>query len=127
MSYAISNDGQGSRSVSGPDEVGADEYYSDEPAKGLPENVTLDLFRAAIQEHLDEAAKVLGYDDIKSAATYAEEPAVRKFQDEGRALRAWRSLVWEYGYKQIDEVRSGARDLPSTEQLIKELPALALT
>jgi len=69
----------------------------------------IERFRAVIQEHMD-----------------AEEPTVPKFQAEGKALRAWRSLVWAYGYEQIDAVQSGARSLPTPEELIAELPPLVM-
>lgn len=36
MSYAIRNDGQGWRAVSGPDDVGPDEYYSESPVEIIP-------------------------------------------------------------------------------------------
>lgn len=84
------------------------------------------LFRADIQRFMDAAAVAAGYDDMKTAVTYAEEPAVPKFQAEGQAFRAWRSLVLAYGYEQITAIESGARDMPTTEQLISELPALVL-
>lgn len=38
---------------------------------------------ARVQRWLDEQARALGYDDVKSAVTYADEPAVPKFQQEG--------------------------------------------
>jgi len=82
-------------------------------------------FTAAIQQHLDTTARRLGYDDIRSAVTYAEEPAVAKFQSEGRALRAWRSLVWAAGYELMDEVLRGERSEPSIDELLALLPALA--
>jgi hypothetical protein len=83
-------------------------------------------FRAAIQEHMDAAARLAGYDDIKNAVTYADEPSVPKFQAEGQALRAWRSLVWAYGYEQIAAVQSGSRSMPTPEELINELPILEM-
>ena len=81
---------------------------------------------AAVQQHMDDQAKALGYDDIKSAATYAEETAVPKFQAEGQAFRAWRSLVWAACYQIMDEVSAGDRSVPSDAELIAELPALNL-
>lgn len=36
MSYAVRNDGRGFRAVNGPDDVGTDEYFSDEPVEILP-------------------------------------------------------------------------------------------
>lgn len=86
----------------------------------------IERFRVVIQEHMDVAARLAGYDDIKTAVTYAEEPAVPKFQAEGKALRAWRSLVWAYGYEQIAAVQSGDRPLPTPEELIAELPLLVM-
>lgn len=83
-------------------------------------------YRDAVQAHLDGAAKDAGYDDIKTAVTYAEEPSVPKFQAEGQAFRAWRSLVWEYGYAQLDAILAGKRERPPIGEFIGELPALAL-
>jgi hypothetical protein len=79
-----------------------------------------------VQHHLDTAAQAYGYDDIKSAVTYAEEPAVPKFQQEGIAFRAWRSLCWAYCYDVLDAVQSGERAQPEIADLIAELPALSL-
>lgn len=77
---------------------------------------------ARVQQHLDAAAKALGYDDIKSAVTYADEPAVPRFQAEGLALRAWRSQVWAACYAILAEVQAGARTVPTASALIAELP-----
>lgn len=79
---------------------------------------------SAVQSHLDATAQSLGYDDIKTAVTYADEPAVPKFQAEGQALRAWRSLVWEECYKMLEEVKSGNREVVDVAGVIAELPTL---
>lgn len=81
---------------------------------------------AIVQEHMDAAAQALRYDDIKTAVSYAEEPAVPKFQAEGQAFRAWRSLVWAKCYEILDDVNEGKRPIPSDEELIAELPELNL-
>ncbi|WP_208508362.1 hypothetical protein [Variovorax paradoxus] len=78
---------------------------------------------AVVQRHLDEVAKGLGYDDMNSAVTYADEPAVRRFQDEGQALRAWRSLVWAACYDLLDRWSKGQLDEPNADELIASLPA----
>lgn len=49
----------------------------------------------AVQRHIDAQARALGYDDVAAAVSYADEPAVARYQAEGQALRAWRSKVWE--------------------------------
>lgn len=86
----------------------------------------IDSIAAAVQAHMDAAAKAAGYDDVKSAVTYAEEPAVQKFRAEGQAFRAWRSLVWAKCYELLAAVQSGARPPMTAQQVIAELPALNL-
>lgn len=90
-----------------------------------PEQI-IEAMRADIQGHMDAAAKAYGYDDIKAAVTYAEEPVVPKFQAEGRAFRAWRSLVWAYAYGVLDEVKAGDREQPTADELLAELPELVV-
>lgn len=85
---------------------------------------TIEVMRAAIQAHMDTAAKGYGYDDIKAAVTYADEPAVPKFQAEGRAFRAWRSLVWAHAYGVLDQVKAGAITQPTEAEMIAGLPKL---
>ena len=79
---------------------------------------------AAVYAHLNTAAQALGYDDIRAAVTYADEPIIPKFQAEGRAFRAWRSLVWAHCYLVLDDVQAGRLPIPSAQDLIAELPAL---
>jgi len=83
-------------------------------------------FERAIQSHLDAAARDRGYDSISTAVSYAEEPAVPKFQSDGMAFRAWRSLVWQYAYQELAKVKAGEREIPSLDVFLAELPALSL-
>lgn len=82
-------------------------------------------FEQAIQRHLDAAARERGYDSIATAVSYAEEPAVPKFQGDGKAFRAWRSLVWDYAYQELVRVKAGEREIPAIDTFLAELPALA--
>lgn len=81
---------------------------------------------AAMQLHMDTVAHAAGYDSIASAVTYADEPAVAKFQAEGQALRAWRSQVWATCYAGLDQVMNGTRAMPTAAEIIAELPTLTL-
>ena len=83
-------------------------------------------YEHAVQNLMDAAAAEAGYDDIKTAVTYAEEPAVARFQSEGQAFRAWRSLCWAYCYEQLAAVQAGQRTQPTVEAFIDELPVLTL-
>lgn len=80
---------------------------------------------AAVQDVLDKEAQKLGYDSCLSACSYVDT-GVTKFDDEGKAFRAWRSAVWATGYEILDEVVSGKREIPTEEELIAELPPLEI-
>lgn len=98
-----------------------------EPYVPTPEEVaeqTKQQLIWSVQNHLDTAARQLGYDDIKTAVTYADEPAVPKFQTEGKAFRAWRSLVWAACYATLADVLDNKRDVPTVDELLAELPVL---
>lgn len=96
-----------------------------DPPPPTPEQLVA-MYANAVQAHLDSAAKAAGYDNIASAASYATEPAVAKFQAEGQAFRAWRSLCWAYCYEQLALVENEERELPSVQDFIEELPVLSL-
>ncbi|USE78901.1 hypothetical protein NDR89_19900 [Cupriavidus gilardii] len=96
------------------------------PAEPAPRPATVGEIRAAIQAHMDRKAQEMGYDGITSAVTYADEPAVPKFQAEGIAFREWRSLVWQAGYAYLAEVQAGTKPMPTVEEAIALLPPLEL-
>lgn len=99
----------------------------DAPAPVQPDPAVVQAAKVAmVQAHMDERARTLRYDNIANAITYADEPAVPKFQGEGQAFRAWRSLVWARCYEILAEVEAGDRDVPTDAELIAELPALEL-
>ncbi|MNX58011.1 hypothetical protein D3C86_888390 [compost metagenome] len=102
-----------------------------EPAAGAPPELEpveltfeerLKALQGAVQLHLDVTAKSFGYDDIASAVSYADEPAVPQFQLEGQALRAWRSLVWAACYELLGQVQREEREEPTMPELIAALP-----
>lgn len=84
------------------------------------------LYENAVQAKLDGAAQAARYDSIATAVSYSEEPAVPKFQNDGKAFRAWRSLVWAYTYEQLAAVKAGERTQPTVEDFLLELPELEL-
>jgi len=71
------------------------------------EQQLMDQASAILESTLDNKAKEYGYDNIKTAVTYADEPIVEKFQLEGIEFRKWRSLVYAYGYEQLARIESG--------------------
>ena len=98
------------------------EHVADDRGEWVLPTPKAEDFIVAIQSNMDTTAKSYGYDDIKSAVTYAEEPSVPKFQQEGKAFRAWRSQCWAYCYEQLALVESGKREQPTIEAILAELP-----
>jgi len=90
-------------------------------------------YDAVVQARIDSVARSFGYGDpnqpevspILHAISYAEEPAVRKFQAEGRVLRAWRSHYWAACWPILEDVRAGRRAVPTPNALLVELDAIA--
>lgn len=94
-----------------------------DPPPPSPEQI-MKRVEARVQLWLDEQARALGYDDIKSAVSYAEESVVPKFQQEGQAMRRLRSLVWARCYEILAQVQAGQRSIPTDDELIAEMEAL---
>lgn len=93
-----------------------------EPDPETPEQTKVRMARA-LQALLDSTAKAQDFDNIFTAVTYADEPVVARFQIQGAALRAWRSLVWAKGYEVMDAVLAGERPVPTEAELLAEMPA----
>lgn len=121
--HAALLEGQSQGKIIGADGVG-NPVLIDPPAPTQEQVVA--SYSAAVQSHMDAAARAAGYDNINTVVSYAEEPAVAKFQVVGAAFRAWRSLCWAYCYTQLDAVEAQERTQPTIEELITELPPLVL-
>lgn len=109
-----------SRLVSNADVVKMRQSGADIPPV-TPQSVILD-YTNAIQRHMDVVAQAWGYDNIYTAVTYADEPAVLEFSREGKALRAWRSRVWAAARQTLADVQGGNTPLPTVADLIASLP-----
>lgn len=82
---------------------------------------SLSDYEAAVQNMLDAKAKQFGYDDIKSACTYAGDPDPI-FNDQGTKLKAWRSQCWRKCYDVSAQVESHQIDQPTVDELIGMMP-----
>lgn len=80
---------------------------------------------AAVDAHLNAAAKAKGYDSIITAALRAALPA-SPFHDEGVAFGTWMDLVYAKCYEVLAQVQANAIAEPDEAQLIAMLPALQL-
>lgn len=97
-----------------------------EPTAEEQQEILIERFRSAIQSWMDSEAQKLGYDNVLSACSYINTGNAR-FDAEGEGFRQWRSAVWAEGYKLIDEVIAGQREVPDDPaDVIALLPELVI-
>ena len=84
------------------------------------------LLTDTVQSLMDTKAQSYHYDNLTTAVTYADEPAVPKFQEEGQAFRAWRSQVWASAYAILADVQAGTRGFPEVSEVPSLLPPFPL-
>jgi hypothetical protein len=79
-----------------------------------------DAMNKAIQQHLDNKAKELRYDNMMSTRSYTgyENP----YQDEAQKLAVWCSDCWAKAGEIEADVLAGNREMPTVDELIAELP-----
>lgn len=80
---------------------------------------------AAVDEHLNSAARSRGYDSILSAALRAALP-LSPFHAEGLAFGNWMDSVYAKCYEVLAAVKGGEVDEPTFDELLTMLPALKL-
>ena len=78
---------------------------------------------AAVQAKLDSEARTHNYDGILSLCSYATslDPV---FKDEGQAGVDWRDACWRTAYTVMADVKNGLRAVPTSTELIAELPQM---
>lgn len=77
--------------------------------------------RAAVQAHADLTAQAYDFDDIGEAVTYADEPAVPRYQVQGKAFRAWRSVLWNAFDSLLAEINAGVAPVPADKDALIDL------
>ena len=81
------------------------------------------MLTKAVQDYMDATVQDRGYDGIATACTYATSTDTT-FAAEGTACVAWRDKLCRHCDDTLAEVLAGERDIPTTEELIAELPEL---
>ncbi len=76
----------------------------------------------AVKAFIDAAAQALGYDNILSAISYADDATVPAYQSQGQSLRAWRANVWKDATATLNAVSAGTTPAPTAAALILTLP-----
>lgn len=80
-------------------------------------------FTDIVQKWMDDIVKKKNYDNVGSVVTYINSTDA-VFKAEAVAVNEWRDKVWRHCYSVVNAVVSGERAIPSTNELLKELPAL---
>lgn len=84
---------------------------------------TVEEYRAAIQDMLDDAARAKLYDNGLSLSTYVNSTNAQ-WAAEAAAFVAWRDAVWAYAYTELAKVEAELRSIPTVEDFLAELPEI---
>lgn len=79
-----------------------------------------EYFKAAVNQHLEDTAHSFGYEDMKSARSYAGED--NPFQAQSKQFIRWSAGVWGYCFVEIGKLNAGEREFITAEDFINELP-----
>jgi hypothetical protein len=89
-----------------------------------PEEVKIETFRVAVQNHVNTTAKKRSYESSIALVSYLNDPNP-VWSAEAAAFVAWRSEVWEYAFERLQEIKDGIGEEPeNTDALIAELPLM---
>ena len=78
---------------------------------------------SSVDNYLDEQAKSLRYESIKTIVSYRDDPNP-KFKAEGIAGYQLRSAVYTSSIQLIEDVTNGLKEVPTEEELIASLPKI---
>lgn len=84
------------------------------------------VYASLVDQMLDSKAVSYGYESIRTAVTYADEPSVPHFQIEGQAFRQWRSVTYATLYQISEQVANGEVEVNNFADLQKLLPKFPL-
>jgi NCAIR mutase (PurE)-related protein len=70
-------------------------------------------YAAALSSAIDTVAQAWQYDNIYTAATYLTS-SVAQFQNEAKALVAWRDTAWNNAQTLLAQVTAGTATMPAT-------------
>lgn len=82
------------------------------------------MFTIGVQAHMDAVAQSYGYDNIRSAVSYATSTDIN-FGPEGVAFRDWRDEVWNICTSLLNDWQNGGAE-PTLSDVIEGLPAFVV-
>ena len=87
------------------------------------QNIMYEIIGSQISNYIDQKAREFGYSDATSIISYINSSNL-KYKSEAENFNNFRTLCWEKCEAIQEEVRQGLRNMPTLEQVIKELPDL---
>lgn len=89
-----------------------------------PVTPSIEDYEAAIQHHVDAAARSKLFRDGVTLASYTTSTN-QQWAAEAQAFVAWRDQVWAYAYQELARVTGGERPQPTVAQILSELPLIS--
>lgn len=85
---------------------------------------SVDDYKRAIEQLLNEKAQERRYDSAVSIATYITSTNPQWAAEAG-AFVAWRDAIWTYAYTEMNKVQIGQRNQPKVAEFLAELPQVS--
>lgn len=85
--------------------------------------LSVDDYRLAIKAHVDATAVARNYDDAPSMASYVSS-TIPEWAAEAVTFVAWRDQVWSYAYAELAKFSNAAREAPTVQEFLEELPQI---
>lgn len=95
--------------------------FTEAELAGMAINNLISEGKIAIQNLLDNTARIHGFDDLNSIGKYVGYDNAFRFKAE--ALGGWAASCWVIAKKIQDDVLSGNRAMPTIEQVLSEIPS----
>lgn len=91
-----------------------------------PVDEIVDVYRAAVQQHIDSVAQSRRYDSGATFASYATDAEPNEvWREEAKVFVAWRSAIWSFVYDlEAHYTQPGSGTPPSVEYLVSILPPI---
>lgn len=94
------------------------------PEPYVPEPVSIEEFRFAIDQYVNSKAKDWGYNSAEAIASYTSS-SIPQWSAEAHAFVIWRDAVWSKTLSDLEKIQSGLMAPPATvQEYLSALPEL---
>ncbi|MBJ6134994.1 hypothetical protein JAU75_19310 [Ochrobactrum sp. Q0168] len=84
----------------------------------------LQIYKAAVQNHIDSVAQGLGYENSANLASYVNS-TISEWASQAIGFVKWRDQVWTFVFSAFADMNDGKRVMEPVDQFILALPSIS--